>query len=161
MMDHAEQRRNKYRRRFMDKITLPATPGIDCAVWNGATSQGGYGRFRLGRMGVIPAHRAGWLLFVGPIPDGMVLMHSCDNPICVSLHHLSIGTQKENRAGMFARGRYRNGILNGFHDDIVNAYEAGATIGDLALLYGVKHYAIQRVLKKNGAAMRPVGKHRP
>lgn len=52
-------------------------------------------------------HRVAWELANGPIPDGMVIMHRCDNPPCVELSHLVLGTQKENIADKYAKGRAR------------------------------------------------------
>ena len=43
----------------------------------------------------------------GAIPDGMVIMHTCDNPRCINVEHLTTGTQSENLADMRAKGRDR------------------------------------------------------
>ena len=67
-----------------------------------------YGRFKPGGRGAktVLTHRYSYELHHGPIPDGMVVMHSCDNPACVNPAHLSVGTYKENTAQMAARGRH-------------------------------------------------------
>lgn len=54
------------------------------------------------------AHRWAWMLAHGPIPDGMVVMHTCDNPPCVNELHLRLGTQAENVADMRAKNRGNN-----------------------------------------------------
>lgn len=51
------------------------------------------------------AHRHSYELFVGPIPQGMFVLHSCDNPPCVNPDHLRVGTMKDNGADMSDRGR--------------------------------------------------------
>lgn len=74
-----------------------------CWPWTGATIKG-YGHSHWGREHYY-AHRKSWELAFGPIPDGMVVRHRCDNPPCVNPAHLEVGTQADNVADMIARGR--------------------------------------------------------
>lgn len=81
-----------------------------CWEWQGQRLVNGYGRISLGAksLGSEGAHRVSWKLFnKADIPDGMFVMHKCDNPSCVNPHHLSIGTPKENVQDMIAKGRKR------------------------------------------------------
>lgn len=52
------------------------------------------------------AHRLAWTEANGPIPDGLCVLHSCDNPRCCNVDHLFLGTQKDNAADMVAKGRH-------------------------------------------------------
>ncbi len=82
----------------------------ECWHWTGQILSNGYGRISLGskKDGADGAHRVSWKLFnKKDIPDGMFVMHKCDNPSCVNPHHLSIGTPKENTQDMIAKGRKR------------------------------------------------------
>ena len=85
----------------------------DCWNWIGCLNAGGYGYTSIckGKKKVrnIVAHRRAYELFVGPIPDDFLVLHKCDNPPCVNPNHLFIGTQKDNVADMFRKGRQKNG----------------------------------------------------
>jgi hypothetical protein len=79
-----------------------------CWEWTGGTYRGGYGRAFVRRRDM-RAHRLAWALFVGPIPDGLQVLHRCDNPPCVNPAHLFLGTHRENMADRDAKGRVASG----------------------------------------------------
>ena len=66
--------------------------------------RGGYGQLRDGRK-TLKAHRLAWELNLGPIPDGMLIRHLCNNPICCNPTHLLPGTDKQNHEDMQRSGR--------------------------------------------------------
>lgn len=71
----------------------------ECWPWIAkAVNEHGYGRMSAGRMTYLKSHRVAYALQNGNIPDGMAVLHSCDNPICCNHHHLRLGTQIENMA---------------------------------------------------------------
>lgn len=81
-----------------------------CWVWRGTIDArtGGYGRFRPDGHGrQVRAHRVSWELANGPIPEGMHVLHRCDNPPCVRPDHLFLGTNRDNIADRVAKGRGR------------------------------------------------------
>lgn len=55
------------------------------------------------------AHRVAYEKYVGKIPEGHVVMHTCDNKTCVNPHHLKVGTQAENRKDCFYKDRHAKG----------------------------------------------------
>jgi hypothetical protein len=66
-----------------------------CWEWQGKRGPNGYGILTMGRKS-IGAHRVSYELHVGPIPDGLFILHSCDNRPCVNPKHLRPGTFEDN-----------------------------------------------------------------
>lgn len=81
--------------------------GNGCWEWRGPRSARGYGSLNTAD-GRLYAHRVAYELHNGPIPDGLVVRHKCDNPPCVNPNHLEIGTQLDNIQDSVERGRNRN-----------------------------------------------------
>ena len=76
----------------------------DCWLWKQSTDRHGYGQ--TGHDGLHwSAHRLAWQLSNGPIPDGLFVLHHCDNPPCCNPAHLFLGTQADNMADMVSKGR--------------------------------------------------------
>lgn len=76
-----------------------------CWVWTAATSGKGYGRYGVAGNRTALAHRVSWELTHGPIPNGALVLHNCDNPPCVNPDHLRLGSFKDNYDDMVSRGR--------------------------------------------------------
>lgn len=75
-----------------------------CWEWTGAKYSNGYGSFRCGtRLGI--AHRVAWELVKGAIPQGLLILHRCDNPPCVNPAHLFVGTYADNTNDRNSKGR--------------------------------------------------------
>lgn len=87
--------------RFWDKVDKRGPD--DCWEWQGSMTRG-YGMIRVGK-GTQRAHRVSWEMANGPIPEGMNVLHHCDNPSCVNPAHLFLGTQADNVHDMQAKER--------------------------------------------------------
>jgi hypothetical protein len=73
-------------------------------VWTASCIPQGYGHFWAdGRL--VSAHRISYATLVGPIPEGLHVLHHCDNPPCVRPIHLFTGTRADNMADMIRKGR--------------------------------------------------------
>lgn len=84
----------------------------DCWLWLGGRTSKGYGGFSQSGKDTA-AHRTAWERQNGPIPEGMDVLHKCDNPPCCNPRHLFLGTNSANMADRNAKGRQAKGIENG------------------------------------------------
>lgn len=86
-----------------------------CWPWTAFCNRDGYGTIKVwdesrGRFGGRLATRVLWEIVNGPIPDGIEICHSCDNPPCMRPNHLSLGTHVDNVADAVSRNRTRKGM---------------------------------------------------
>jgi predicted XRE-type DNA-binding protein len=93
--------------KFWSKVDIQ-TPD-KCWEWQGSCTPQGYGQCWIPEIGYIGAHRMAYILTMGPIPDGLLIYHHCDNPSCVNPDHLFCGTHADNQADCKAKGRQFNG----------------------------------------------------
>lgn len=130
----------KQTRNFWKKVVK--TDG--CWEWTGAKSVG-YGRVRLdGRTQW--AHRISYVIAHGPIPDGLILLHSCDNPSCVNPDHLRPGTNRDNSQDALQKGRWHSKLTASQVLAIREQGCGGIAIKVLADLYRVSTPTIRRVI---------------
>ena len=135
-----------------------------CWPWTGYLTKTGYGMIGLSRSRRIErAHRVAWVLTNGPIPDGLSVLHHCDNRGCVRPDHLFLGTQADNIADMRAKGRAndrrpkRPGAHIGVKNprarltvanvwDIRAMRKDGMKFAEIALRFGVATPTIQHII---------------
>jgi hypothetical protein len=138
--------------RFWEKVENSS--GADCWQWLGHTKLKGYGYFNIGNRISTQAHRVAWKLRRGPIPEGMCVLHRCDNPGCCNPSHLFVDTQAANMEDMVAKGRQASCEDRPNHkltwDDAcwihVLANQAGWTGAFIAECFGVSESAVREVL---------------
>ncbi len=84
--------------------------GDGCWEWQASRDRKGYGQFAIKGSGSFGAHRLAYAYAVGPIPDGLMLRHTCDNPPCCRPDHLIPGTAYDNAQDAVERGRLNSRI---------------------------------------------------
>lgn len=101
------------RRSFEERLWEKVDKAGDCWVWTAGRNPKGYGRIGRGGRGegVVLAHRAVWELANGPVPEGLFVLHRCDNPPCVRPNHLFLGTKADNNQDMASKGRNRGQLV--------------------------------------------------
>lgn len=77
----------------------------DCWEWTGARTERGYGQYNVGHTSKNGSHRKAYAITKGPIPEGMCVCHSCDNPPCCNPKHLWVGTLGDNNRDAAKKGR--------------------------------------------------------
>lgn len=129
-----------------------------CWEWQGSRIKTGYGKILGGPPyhKTLLAHRIAWELHnAAPIPERMLVCHSCDNPCCVNPFHLFLGDHKVNAEDMISKRRNRptRGELSGSSkltasqiEQIRLAGQAGVSQKEIAASYGVCRQTISSVL---------------
>lgn len=92
------QRLKTESQRFFEKVKKTDS----CWVWTACNNR--YGKLWF-RGKPYNAHRASWEMHFGEIPEGMCVLHKCDNTLCVNPEHLFLGTQLDNVRDMWTKGR--------------------------------------------------------
>lgn len=112
-----------------------------CWTWTGARTEDGYGT-----LGKTSAHRSMYETHVGPIPDGMMICHTCDNPPCVNPAHLFLGINADNMEDMARKAR--SGVMKLTPDQVreVRAHRSnGMGVRVIAERYGVSHSLVSLI----------------
>jgi hypothetical protein len=148
--------------RLMAKVRKPGTSEDDCWDWVGATYAFGYGTIGTSK-GNDGAHRVSYRLFVGPIEEGLCVLHKCDNPKCTNPRHLFLGSKKDNAVDRSAKGRGANPSKPGEAHPLAKLNEAQAlgikssveTCAILAARFGLSEGSVGRI--KRGERWKHLG----
>lgn len=120
----------------------------DCWEWTRSLFAGGYGRVT-SKGKVTGAHRIAYELVYGPIPQGLQVLHSCDNRKCCNPRHLSVGTNLDNVKDKVSRGRQTSGSRNGMSK--LTEEQVGRIIVDsrtqlqIATEYGISQSMVSKI----------------
>ncbi len=125
-----------------------------CIIFTGALNPKGYGQLRVGKT-MQQAHRVAYVLKHGEIEGDLQVRHSCDNPSCVNVDHLILGTNQDNMDDRTIRFRSasRKGqlnpnvkILEEQAKEIRAAYRLGETQKSLARKYNISPTQVHRII---------------
>jgi hypothetical protein len=147
--NHARQRKARdIKGKVLSRISKDES---GCWLWTGGMSSTGYGRItRDGRGRQVGAHRLSYEAFVGPIPEGMQVLHRCDVRRCVNPEHLFLGTLQDNMDDMHAKGRgapFGHAPKLSSEDvlEIQRRAAAGEKRRDIARDFGIAHSLVTRI----------------
>ena len=132
-----------WRERYWEKVDV-CEPN-ECWPWIGAKVGGGYGSFKL-RQKMVYAHRLAWILANGRIPNGLCVLHHCDNRSCCNPVHLWLGTYSDNARDMMRKGRGGRGAQNG------NSKLTRADVRAIRSLYAAGKYTQREIGDQFGVA---------
>jgi|SRR6478736_7968963 len=125
-----------------------------CWVWTGAKNEKGYGKIGLPRSSkTARCHRVSYELANGPVPDGVMVLHRCDNPSCINPEHLFLGTAQDNSIDMATKGRNfvpdnrgeRASWSKLTEEQAIDIMTRRISAAKFAVLYGVSRSAIFRI----------------
>lgn len=129
----------------------------DCWNWTKYCYKNGYGQFQLRFLGKkynLIASRVAYELKNGLIPEGLLVCHKCDNPICVNPSHLFLGTQQDNMDDKVSKNRQARGETNGrskLNWEVVNEirkiYPINKSTSELSKKYNIDSSTIINILK--------------
>lgn len=141
---------DKYQR--FEKFIKVGRTENDCNLFIGAKGPNGYGVFFPQSGKCRSAHRYAYEIYNGPIPANKIIMHTCDNTLCVNPGHLKIGTHTDNMSDMYAKGRARHpGRKRPFTqaelDQIWKMYNSGHSTYAIAKRINRAYPTVQYVLK--------------
>jgi hypothetical protein len=136
-----------------DRFWAKVSKSDGCWEWQASIANSGYGQVFLawvdGASTVGLAHRVSWELHFGHIPDGMWVLHRCDNQRCVRPDHLFLGTHADNMQDMARKERSGRAILTAAAvTEIKDRLRLGECHRTIAFDYGVCRSTITNINRK-------------
>jgi len=127
----------------------------ECWLWLGKLNQWGYGRFYKNGFTAM-AHRVAYELTTNKNIDGLIAMHTCDNPACCNPNHLVMGTHADNQKDKYKKNRQAKGEMMGSsiltNEQVIEARKKykphKITYQMLANEYGVCKDTMQKAIRK-------------
>jgi hypothetical protein len=134
------------------RAMLREIDGDNCVEWTNSLVKG-YGQIRKGDF-KITVHREAYALTYGAIPEGLCVMHTCDNTKCINPRHLKLGTSGENNTDRAKKGRNRDNtgeehpmsVLT--EVDVIEIRSSSLSRKELANLFSVSENNIGQIIRR-------------
>ncbi len=141
-----EERRARLEKRIRQRVVVEG----DCWVWQGKRNEGGEGYGLMTVEGKTQyTHRIAFKVWVGEIPKGSSVCHTCDNPGCCNPEHLFLGSHADNMRDMSAKGRVGTAKTTWEQRRaLVKMVRDGAATEDVAIRYGVTPATVRRWVRE-------------
>lgn len=125
-------------------------PESGCMVWDGHGTR--YGLCYTGNTayskGQEMSHRVSYRLFKGEIPEGLLVMHKCDVPLCCNPEHLALGTHKDNMQDASRKGKFGPRKFNSLVvEEMRRLRKEGMQVKQIAEMFGVDRGYCSRLVK--------------
>lgn len=144
------RRSGDLRARFWERVKKTET----CWLWTGMKNEKGYGEIRI-KYRTVFAHRLSFALHFGETPEGLCVLHRCDQPSCVRPDHLFLGTRKQNRADCLSKNRHSKGENSGVSKltsqqilEIRALRLKNVRIVEIAKKFGIGNSQVSRIAKR-------------
>jgi hypothetical protein len=120
-----------------------------CWEWTASFRGLGYGQIKVNQK-MLYAHRVSWEMANGPIPDGLCVLHHCDNPPCVNPDHLFLGTQADNMRDKVRKNRqgFPWKVAPCHHEEMRKLKSRGLPPMDIGKAYGLSQSRVYAIISK-------------
>lgn len=122
-------------KRFWSKVNCTGNAS-DCWLWTARSKQSGYGSFKVKRR-MKRAHRFAWEITNGPIPEGLMVCHSCNAKACCNPTHLYLGTMQDNTRHAIRDGLFPKTMTREQRIEIRRLYASGMRQCDISRKLGI------------------------
>lgn len=138
----------------VEELFLKAFGEGDCLICHLAPNARGYSPVSIGGRGGIKyrTHRLVWEEINGPIPEGILVCHSCDNRRCINPDHLFLGTAKDNTQDMMKKDRHKyvpniKIVSKEQVEKMQDLRNSGLTLHEIATHFDISHETVRKYLQ--------------
>ena len=135
--------------RLQHILSKTITTSTGCMEWKGSTNHKGYGLVRFQSI-YKSTHRVVWELIKGKIPNGLFVLHKCDNPPCLNINHLFLGTSQDNVNDMVNKNRHNHKLNTIQIQEILTKTTEGISYNKIGILYNITRRHACKIAQQNG-----------
>jgi len=136
-------------KRLQEILSKTITTSTGCMEWQGCLYPGGYAQIRIfGKQE--SGSRVVWKLINGEIPDGLWVLHKCDNRKCINPEHLFLGTRMDNIKDMYNKERNYHKVTSKQKIEIIERVKEGISYAKIAKKFNFCPMTICIIANQNG-----------